>query len=245
MTAGTLISDVLRKLVVLGSGASPSASQSQDALRELNRMIDSWKLNPLTMVSRLRTTKVLASSTASYTIGSGGSINIVRPDKIEQVAVITDNTAATPNEREIEVFPDYRWAEISQKSLAGGMLHGIFYDRAFSAGLGTVYVYPVPNVSTLTLVLYTSLATTAFADLTMAYTLAPGYEEAFFYNLCVRIAPEYGKRLDPDGIIATMARTSLEAIQAANVRLPILKCDPALLGGQGWFDVKTGRVGNL
>lgn len=208
-------------------------------------MVDGWKLNTLTMVSRLRTVKALTSGTASYTIGSGGAINIARPDKIEQAGLILDNTASTLYERPLPIFTDYEWADVRQKALSTNILYGIFYDRAFSAGLGTVYVYPVPNVNTLSLVLYASQATTTFADLTTDYSLPPGYEDAMFYNLCVRLAGEYGKRLDPDGVIVTLARTSIGDLQAANVRMPILRCDPALLGENPWFDPNTGRPGSL
>ena len=41
-TAGDIINGSLRLLGVLAEGETPSADTSQDALRAMNQMIDSW-----------------------------------------------------------------------------------------------------------------------------------------------------------------------------------------------------------
>jgi hypothetical protein len=50
-TAGDIINGSLRLLGVLAEGEVPSAETSQDALRAMNQMIDSWNTERLSVFS--------------------------------------------------------------------------------------------------------------------------------------------------------------------------------------------------
>lgn len=239
MTGNELIARSMRLMGYLSSGETPSGNDAQDALSALNDLIDAWKLERLFIFTIARTTKTLTSGTASYTIGSGGDINIDRPIWIDRATLIYDTSAATPSETPLELFTDQRWQEVRQKTLQSGLADGIFYDHGFTAGLGRIYPWPIPNTSTTQLVLYVpSTAVAAFADLTTDYTFPPGYSRMLRYNLAVEMAPEWGREVPLR--VDTTATSSLSAVKRANNRPRELKCGPEVLGRSGWFDIRTG-----
>lgn len=239
MTGNDLISGAFKLLGLLAPGETASGNDAQDALSRANEMIDAWQLERLIIYTVVRTTKTLTSGTPSYTIGSGGDINIDRPIWIDRATLVYDASASTPTETPLELFTDQRWQEVRQKTLQSGLPHGVFYDHGFTAGLGRIYPWPIPNTSTTQLVLYApGTAVAQFADLTTNYTFPPGYPRMLRYNLAVELAPEWGRSIDP--VVASIAQSSMAAVKRANHRPAELKCDPAVLGRSGWFDIRTG-----
>jgi hypothetical protein len=232
VTGNDFVATALKRLGVLAAGETANANDAQDVLSRLNDLVDSWSLDRLWLFTTVRTTKTLTSGTASYTIGAGGAINIARPTWIDRAGLIIDTSASTPTEVRIELLTNQRWQGIQQKTLQSGLSTAVFYDHAWSAGLGNVYPWPIPSVSTTQLVLYTpGVAVSAFADLTTDYTFAPGYRRALWSNLAVEIAPEFGKAVD--GATAAIASESRAAVKRANIETPELVVDEALTRGDG------------
>jgi hypothetical protein len=100
-----------------------------------------------------------------------------------------------------------------------------------------VSFYPVPATSDDDVILHLPVATVAFADLTTDYTFAPGYADAFRYQLAVRLAPEYGRPLDPQ--VAALAADALATIKRVNARPIEMTIDPALVVEGAW-NILTG-----
>jgi hypothetical protein len=107
--------------------------------------------------------------------------------------------------------------------------------------LGTFEVWPIPSVDPGDVVLYVPTPLDAAASLDTDYTLAPGYEEAVRYNLAVRLAPIFGRQLDP--LIVQLALNAKGQVKRANEVAHVLGVDDALLGGGGTFNWRTGEVG--
>lgn len=221
-------------------GRTASTEELADGLVRLNNMIDAWGVQRLTMYQLLRTVEPLISGQASYTVGTGGNIPIVRPDQIDYARLIIDTSADPVTEIDLTVWTDQQWAAISQKELTNPLVQGIYYDRGWTAGLGIIYPWPIPDVGTTELVLYTKQALTAFADLTTVYTFPPGYVEALQYNLALRLAPEFGGLRDQ----ATMqlAREALGLIKRANIQPVVATMDSALIPRGEYFDWRTGEI---
>lgn len=209
-----------------GTGEAPTADESVDALDWLNSMIDAWGLDNLTKYFLRRTTQTLTSGTASYSIGTGGTINIIRPTEIRNAGLILDTGATTPVEAPIRVLTDDEYAYWPQKTFQSTYTRGIWYDHNWSAGLGLVYVLPIPNVGTTQVVLYTPVAVAEFADLTTDYTFPPGYEDAIEYNLALRLATPFGRSIPP--FVASQAVASLALLRRANLRLATVQVDPTI-----------------
>ncbi len=242
MTSTQLIYGALRlcKGGLARPGRTASTEELADGLSRLNDMIDAWGIERLTIFFVLRTEKVLASGTVSYTLGTGGDINIVRPNRLESAGLILDNTADPVTEVEIDVFTDQDWRGIAQKDLTNPLAQGVYFDHGWTAGLARISPWPIPSVATTTLVLYALQALTAFADLTTNYTFPPGYAEALRLQLALRLAPEFGGLKDPS--TKQDAALALSRVKRANIRPEVADLDrrtPGLRNGNAW-DYKTG-----
>ena len=242
MTANELIERALHTIGVLATGETATASETNDALVSLNNMIDTWATERLTIYTVARTVFDLTSGTQDYTIGTGGTFNIVRPIWIVEASIITDSTAAAAQKIELPIaqaMTPTEWQEVTLKGLQSTYPLGIYYDRNWTAGLATISVWPIPNVANVQLVLYTPIALTQFADLTTAYTFPPGYEEAMRYQLCLRLAPEFGAMVPPD--VRLLASDTFANIKRVNMTPDTLGIDAALTAEGGRYDWRTDR----
>lgn len=219
MTGQVFVTNALAEIGFLGAGQTASSEDSAFALATFQRMLNGWGAERLTILALLRTTKTLVSGTRDYTIGSGGTINIVRPLWIDHATIILDNTATDPLELPVRIYTDAEWANLGLKTYDAASIEGIYYDHAFSTSTsrGTISTYPTINISIAQLVLYTPQATVGYSTLAEDLTFAPGYEEALHYNLALRLCRPYGRPIDPD--LKEMADVTLSRIKTANVRL--------------------------
>jgi hypothetical protein len=216
VTGLDLITASLKTLQVIGEAETPSAEMAADGLLRLNDLIDSLGTARQTIYATLRTVKTLAASTASYTIGTGGSISIVRPVQIQQANLIIDSTASPVTEIPLRIYSDDEWASIPQKDLTSPLPNAIWYDHGWTAGLARVYVFPVPTVATTQLVLYTGVAVVEFADLATDYTFPPAYRRFLRYNLAREWADELAAEWTPR--LERLAMESSADMKRANFR---------------------------
>lgn len=231
VTASSLILDALTQLGKAAPGESLSKADGELGLSRLNDWIDSHGIERLTMSYTLRTVKALTAGTASYTIGSGGDVNIQRPQYLERAGVLLDNTATDPDEARIEVLPEQGYAEWRIKTLSGTP-SAVYYDHNWASGLGRVYPLPIPDVSTTSLVLYTPQAATQFADLTTVYTFPPAYRRFYRLGLARELRADYG--IPPSADLEQMFAEAQAAVKRANLRPIELHLDPALTR-RGWY----------
>lgn len=230
------ITGALHDLGVLAEGEAPSGQEAADALIVLNQMADALGIERLILYEIVRTTQTLTASTASYTIGTGGTINIVRPVWIDHAGLVVDTTATPPVEIPISVLTDDEYARWPSKTLTSTQPYAIWYDYKWTAGLGTVFVLPIPTVSTTQLVLYTpGVAVAQFANLSTVYTFPPGYQRALRKNLALEIAPMF--HASPSPLLVNQAIESKAAIKRANHRPSHIQCDPALVGPSGTWNI--------
>ena len=242
MTANELISRTLRTLGVLASGETATSSEMSDAFTVLNNMLDTWATERLTIYTVARTVLNLSADTQDYTIGTGGTFNIVRHVWIVGASVIPDKTATGAQLLELPIAESITvtdWQNVSVKGLTSTYPTQFYYDKNWVSGLATISVWPIPNNSNCQMVLYTPTALTAFADLTTAYTFPPGYEEAMRYQLALRLAPEFGAQPSPD--IRILAADTFANIKRVNITDDTLGIDAALLARGGRYDWRTDR----
>jgi len=196
-TARTIIRKALQKIGALVKSEQPSADEANDGLDALNAMIDSWGNDSLSVYARTWETFPLTSS-ASYTIGTGGNFNTARPENIVS-AYLRSGTVDYP----VEVIDDEAYSTIVFKSLQG-ISYFLNYDNAYP--LGNIRLYPVPSAS-YSLFILTEKALTQFTNLDTALSMPPGTERALIYNLAIDLAPEYGQQVS-----AELAKTAAESL---------------------------------
>jgi hypothetical protein len=322
VNAQTLIRRMFGKIEVFQPGESIPPADASDALAEMNSMLGSWALQPLTKPVQVREVFPLTSDLGVYSIGPGGDFDTQRPDALSGAAILLNSqgtpaavtsltrsggvvtvtrtshggsvgqnvtiagaspdayngtfpiaTVPTANtftylfsgsptspatgtitmsleseENDVVEVPRAvisidAWQAIRIKSLRSSQFTNVFYNPTFANGLGTVNLWPVPNVATNSIVLYSLQAIRPFANLTTSYQLPNGYDEAIVYNLAKRRGPDYGKM--PSPIVLEMAVTSLATIKRANTKLVDLATDPALTHDPGgYYDILSGTGTN-
>jgi hypothetical protein len=210
VTASTMILKALRLLGEKGPGDTLTTAEQTDYLYDLNSMMDSWQTERLLVYQILTSTFSLSSGVSSYTIGSGGTFNIVRPLKIEGALVRNANYADSG----VEIVGPDAWRRIVIKTNNGNSYpEYLYYDNADAAGLGTVYLYPQPQAG-LTLVLDTWQVLQAFSTVSTTLTLPPGYQRAIEYNFAIEVA---GGSYQPSDATVKIARESKANIKKLNV----------------------------
>lgn len=231
----------LRLLQIIAPNQTAEAEDAQTAFECLNELVDELRTQQAVAPSVLRRAYPLVALQQQYTIGVGGNFNQAWPEVINGVSVIPDRTAT--NVQEIPIgrpLTEAEFQSITQKSQRAPYPTVIFYDRAWTLGLGVIWVYPVPTTNICDLVLYTPNILGTFATKTTQYDLKPGYVKMLVYNLAADLADEYEKTASPK-VMATAART-LANIKRANQEFSLGKVDPAMpgMGRNSQFNPWTG-----
>lgn len=222
----------MRLISAIQPGETPSASEGPDGLVTLNGMVGQWQTQRLTIFVEERQLYTLVSGTQAYTIGSGGTFNHARPMFLSRASVISNDNPSQPLELPLQLFSTQQWQQqVPTKNTDSALPWGIYYDYSWSAGLGRIYVYPIPNVAGVQLCLYLPTAITEFATLAADYTYPPGYYDALCYNLAVRLCPEYGRPL-PE-LVGALAIETLANVKRSNIRIEELQVDSALINRRG------------
>jgi hypothetical protein len=159
-------------------------------------------------------------------------------------SINSDATSVTEVSR--AVLTDDAWQAIPIKSLTAAQFTNVYYNPTYAADLGTINLWPIPNTSVNSLVLYRLQPLTSFQNLTTEYFLPDGCEEALMYNLAKRlIGGPYGV-VDPATVelVTDMARDTLATFKRGNVKLSDLATDPALTANpRGGYNIVTGTGG--
>lgn len=228
MNATSLITDSLKDLGVVAAGETPTPEDLADGLTALQRLIDALGAERLAMFQQNRSVVTLTSGQQSYTIGSGGNFNIARPLWIDGCGCLT-TAGGVVNETPVSILTREQYQAIGIKALSNALVEAIYYDYAWSAGLGNIIVYPYPNVSGVQLALYVPAPVSTFADLTTTYTCPPGVAEMLEYNLARRLLVKY-PRAQPIPELLELARESWTRVENANIHPEMLSVDMGLAG---------------
>lgn len=230
----------MQEIGALSQGEVPSASESADVLAAFNRLRDQWAAERLMIYTATRTTWNITASDPTYTVGTGGNVNIAWPDYID--AVNFQDTSISPTlEYTMRSLTDDGWARLAVKDLTSPYPQSWYYDRAYP--LGNLTLYPVPTSATLQGVIYVPTAIGAYAAESDTLALPPGYARAIVKALACDIAPMF-ERADAVQLLSQQAEEALQAVKARNLPLTDLRVDPGALvqGGAGrWlFDIRQG-----
>jgi hypothetical protein len=165
----------------------------------------------------------LSAGVKSYTVGAGGAINTLRPQRIERANLLISSDDREP----LEVLDYEQWADVDHQD-EQGVPSAVYLDRGATAGRSTLFVHKAPD-KTYTIELYVWQPFARFASKDDNVELPPEYEEAIVYNLAVRLAAIAGttRLMDPE--VREIARTSLADIQSLNAPCPTMACDAAIV----------------
>jgi len=235
MTVSQLITAALQDLRVLQVGETASANDAAYGLSRLNDWIAGLATEGLTVYSRARTIWTI-STASSYTIGTGGAIDCARPTgptAIDNIGFQDTSVSPTMEYNLGPALTEDAWAGIAQKGLTSVYPQAVYYDPTYAAGLGTIYLWPIPTSTTLQGVIYTLVPVSEFTAISDDVALPPGYRRFMRTNLAKELASAFDSPLTPD--IQQAAMESKADVKRANERLMDLSSGVAglLFGGGG------------
>lgn len=210
-TAQDIISASMRKIGVLRKGETPDATESVDALALLNDIVGSWSLESL-LIYGTTTESFTLSPAASYTIGSGQTLDTTRPTWIK-AATITIGNLDYP--LRIVAEDDFQ-LEIIQKSISTTIPRVLTYNNAYP--YGTIKLWPTLSASA-TLTLMSEKPLSSFATLSTTFDMPPGWSHALKANLAVLLSPEYSLPVSAD-------LQAQAAVAKGNLKKQVIKAHP-------------------
>ena len=206
MTAKDLITSAMKKIGALGPGEAAESHEVEDGLAALNRMLNLWSAKRLMVYATTQISHTMTIATASYTIGSGATVNTTRPMRILSGFIRDSNSVDTP--LKIRPLDDYN--TFTDKTLQGRP-EVIAYRPSFP--LGTFYLYPAPQEA-YTIYLEGQIPLGELASASTEFTFPGEYEEAVIYNLAVRLAADYGRTITAE--IAAIAADAYKTVRELN-----------------------------
>lgn len=216
-TALDIVVRAYKALTVVGasSATSPNTEQRNDGLVALQTMLDSWNTENLTLFDVRENQLTLSIGVSSYTIGSGGTVNITRPMQIID-AYVQDSGG---NNYPLTIRTRDQWNMIGNRSsvITSQIPTDIFYDPTYPLGVLSVFPYPLTNY-TVFFDSYTALS--SVSTLTQTISFPPGYERAFVFNLAVEISAQTGIPLPNSGTniadLASISKANIKRINEGN-----------------------------
>lgn len=225
-----VVTDALRDLGVLAAGETATADDANVGLSALNGLVDEWASGGLAIYRKAITTWSLVAAQASYTVASGGNVAVARPNYVDHVNYRDSAGVEVP----LAEWNAHDWSRVTVKTQTGTAPTHWYYDPTFPSG--TLYLWPITTLSTLTGVMYAPAAVSEFTSLSTAISLPPGYRRALVKNLALELAPQFGR--PPSPLLVRAADESLAKIKTANVVIPELDC--GVMTGAS-FDIHTGE----
>lgn len=219
-TALDLIRRGLNLTNAVGVDQTLTALETSDCLAKFNGMADSWNADSLAVYNTNYQTFNTVAGQASYTIGPTGNWVTTRPASIMSPAFCTYQGLDFP----MWSMTQEQYNTISLKTQQQQIIERFLYINDITDGI--VVLWPVPAaVTPVSFNFQTLLTGPATAATTIAFP--PGYEEAFEYNLAVRLAPLFGKVASAD--VQQMAKESFALVKKSNRTSPTMFYDSALV----------------
>ena len=208
-------------------GEGLDSNETVECLYELNSMMESWETQKLLCYSVTQESFALSASTATYTIGVGGTFNTARPTRIVDPVFIRDGANLdTP----VTIIYSEQYGRIVQKSVGYTYPTYLYYDMGFSAtSTGTINLYPSPS-GNLTLFINSWKQLQHFSDVSTQVLLPPGYQLAIESNFAIHMAAGFTP-VPPE--VVKIAKESLAAVKTLNIVEPTMRLDYYGVGRAG------------
>lgn len=211
-TARDLVKASLRTINAIGQSDAGSNEMFNDALDELNTMIESWNTDNLIPFVQTDTILNLVSGQSEYTIGVSGDINTAVPNDITQISLIIDST-----EFPLDKVSNY---EFNQRAITNSTGYPNIFTYRLDYPLATIQFYPTPSTGSVN-VFYPKLLSTLTLNDTIA--LPHGYWGALQYGLAEQLLPIYGVAGDANALeIKQRAYTMKNRLQVQNYQTRLL-----------------------
>lgn len=241
MTWADICTLALRRLGYLQPAETPSADDAAHVFQTLQVLINGLGTERGTMYEVRRSTWTIVSGTGTYTVGSGGTVNIARPVFVQNVNYI--DTSQDPDlEMPLGLLTDDAYQAIPQKSLTAVYPSYAYYNPTYGdTALATLTFWQIPTSTTLLGAIYAPVAVVEPSSSSASISLPPGYERYLRDTLAIEVAPDFAAVVTPD--LLESARIATANIKRANIREADLYVDAALSPRFPKANIYSGNVG--
>lgn len=226
-TALTLIKGAMRSIGVIAPGDEPTNAEAQDGLEAMKMMFRHWSVKRIRIPYITQENFALTGANPE-TIGSGGTLNAVRPSAIVGAYVRDSNGVDSP----LDIIEAGFYRALSLKSLSGTPEY-LWYSPEYP--LGKIYLYPQGGT---TIYLDTLKPLTDPSLITSTVSFPPEYDEAIKFQLALRLAPEFGR--EPSQLVVAMAKAALDSLEAHNFSQQVEPVRPEITDAAGRYNIDEG-----
>lgn len=234
ITARELIRKSMTVMGALGQGENPSDQEANDALYNLNEIVDKWNTEQL-MIPSVINYVLHMSGKEKYTIGEDltADFNMKRPlNGINNAYFkMTDNMTIP-----VEILSSDQYMLFVDKAITTTLANYIYYNAVYP--LAEIYVYPAATSGNL--ILNVSSQFEIFPDLDTVIDLPSGYIRALRLNLAVDLSPEYGRQADQQLIEQAVGAKSTIKVTNSSQKIILMDTDASLMRQSGGFNIWTG-----
>lgn len=195
-TGQSLINASLAILNILDLGGSPSPSESNDDLNELNAMWNAWSVDEGLIWGEISVTALMIADQAAYLIGPAAPDFPVDPTPQR---IYTAYATTATNRTQLKIVNNQTYREHNDLTASSETPDEFYpdYDTITTSGFITGYLYPVPRVTDpLTLELNVAVPFPVW-DLTTPVFLPYAMEDNIQKALAWRLIPRYGNAVAP------------------------------------------------
>ena len=233
-TAGETINGSLRLLGVLAEGETPSAETSQDALRAMNQMIDSWNTERLAVFATRDQVFTWPAGILSRTLGPTGDFVGNRPILLDDATYFKD--PSTGISYGIKMINQQQYDGIAVKTVSSTFPQVIFTNMTYPDI--EMFIYPRPTRA-LEWHFISVEELTQPATLDTVLSFPPGYLRAFRYNLACELAPEFGEEPSPQ--VQRIAMYSKRNLKRINNPDDIMSMPYSLIASRQRYNIFAGN----
>lgn len=186
-TGQVIVNNALTILGILEQGGTPSASESQDSLNELNSMWNGWGIDEGLIYAVGPISKALAPNVPSLTIGPGAAWDTPLPSRVYKAFIVNPD-----NRNEIEIVTGEHYWHHNDMAASAVTPDEVYPDFNVDpvTGFATIYTWPVQTgTPTLELTVGAAFGTWVLGT---NYIIPQGFQDAIQYALAWRLIPRFG-----------------------------------------------------
>jgi len=184
MTLADLLKSSLEDIGVLDPGVQLSNYDKETGLRTFNTLLKLTAAQRLGIYTVTDENFPLVDGTGTYTIGSGGTFDTVRPHKIVNAFVRSSDGVDYP----LEIIAVKNYDDISLKTVNGTIPQWLYYATEYP--LAKINLQYLPGTG-YTLYLKSWKPLTAVSTIPTELVFPDEYEAYFQYKLAIMLAPKY------------------------------------------------------
>jgi hypothetical protein len=227
-TVQAIVTDALQEVGAFGPGETPPAADLAFGLLRFQNQLDTWQADRLTLSLQARISYTIVSGDSSVTIGpAGGDITAQRPVWIDQINYVIP--ASSPEvETPMAPLDEFQYAAITIKELSSSLPQQYFYQTDPTTVLGTIFFWPQVNQN-VKVYIYAPRGIGVPALLADTLLGPPGYQEAFMYQLAIRLWTAYRGSAPLPALLPELAQKAWANMVRPNITPGLLGTDPAVV----------------